>query len=105
MFSIEYSIYIVNDIDRPYEKQLAVRRGHGFAYIDPELRKAHKEMAGWNATSLGVFGFEVDEETADAYTFIQKRPSAATYEDGTPRQWSGAAAFTLLKKDISGARA
>ncbi len=97
---LAFSLFIVNDVDRPCVQHLAVRKGHGFIYVDDALRSKHKTLIGDNATSLGVFGFKEVSRTGRMVTFEQVCPCAATYADGYPRQWNDVKAFSLSLDDI-----
>jgi len=92
--------YIVNEIDRPYERLVtALIPGKGLRYIHPDLADfpflAYHEDT---ATSLRAFGFEWIKK-GDVYTFHKVRPEVAKYRNGDPRHWQGRPTFSLLVKE------
>jgi hypothetical protein len=93
MSSKEY--YIVNNIDRPYEKLVAVRKGDLLYYINRELKDDYPGMGMNTATKMEAFGFDIISSfDGNAVSFKKVRPSTATYGDGEPRDWQGRSQFT-----------
>lgn len=85
--------FIINTIDRPYEKLVAQKIGDKFYYLDRSL-KSYDGMQPCNPTPLEVFGFNILEDGAQV-TFEKIKDSIAQYEDGKIRPWQGSSYFTL----------
>lgn len=79
--------YIVNDIDRPCERLVAVELDGKLNYLDRSLRR-YDSMGMGKATPMEDFGFTVTEKDS-MVTFEMTSHSRATYPDGRIRQWQG----------------
>ena len=98
-FPDAFQYFIVNYIDRPYERHIAVKKGDWLCYIHPDLRGyVRLYFNEKEATRIEDFGFEVEENIIDV-TFNKTRSGKATYSNGEPRLWQGEYIFTLPLPD------
>lgn len=91
--------FIVNDIDRPYERLIAEMQDNGtLCYVHPEMRKykEYKNMSADRATQLEDFGITA-VETENEIFFVKTMNSLAKYSSGEPREWQGSENFSIKK--------
>lgn len=90
-------LFIVNQYDRPDERNLAELRNGKYWYVHPELSgmKYFFGMTHENATPVEAFGIEITRDK-DRGVIIGKLTgeTRANYRrDGSPRRWQGAYNF------------
>lgn len=85
---------IVNDVDKPCERLLAIRVAGGLRYVDPELRKHYGVMGIDRATGVEKFGIRIVLGD-DGVKFEKVGMSSARYADGEIRQWQGSKKFEV----------
>lgn len=89
--------FIVNAIDRPYERHIARMRKDGkLDYVHPSLCKNsfYKGMDAAEAVPIEDFGITLCVR-GNMLEGALERESVVTYKDGRPRRWQGSGAFSF----------
>jgi len=92
--------YIVNCVDRPCERLVAIRNDDMLHYIHPDMLKHSAMGVRLDSTLLEDFGFDITE-SAEGINFRKSMPSRATYSDGSIRKWQGAMEFFIPHNNLT----
>lgn len=85
---------IINDIDAPSFPMVCQFVPHvGYCYLDRTGTKPRYDgMTGREATAVEDFGIAwTDNDDGTVSFYVSDRAPTATYTDGAPRRWQGAA--------------
>ena len=87
---------IVNTMDRPYENLVATHvPGVGYCYLDRRYAVCDGMADASRPTPLEDFGLDVEEISQHHFEVTRRRPTKATYTDGSLRPWQGKDNFYL----------